>query len=189
MHEKRACRKHPDKPGHDETWRRIVGGTVSAADASLSANRACCKMGTWRKNRPFADRMKTRPAPPERHPERIPAMPMTVQALAAWLGGEVFGEGTRLIEKAQGLSKAGPHSITFFANDRNLIPLKGSTAGAVLISGQLRNEVAAFAYAPAFILVEDPKDAFVRVVARLAPRRTRAEIGTSPQAFVSPTAR
>jgi len=115
-------------------------------------------------------------------------MPTTVQALAAWLGGEVFGDGTRLIEKAQGLSKAGPQSITFFANDRNLIPLKGSTAGAVLISGRLRNEVAAFAYVPAFILVEDPKDAFVKVVARLAPRRTRAEIGTSPQAFVAATA-
>jgi UDP-3-O-[3-hydroxymyristoyl] glucosamine N-acyltransferase len=40
----------------------------------------------------------------------------------------------------------------------------------------------------ALIVVEDPKDALLRIAGRLSPRRPRAEIGISPDAYVSATA-
>jgi UDP-3-O-[3-hydroxymyristoyl] glucosamine N-acyltransferase len=115
-------------------------------------------------------------------------MSMTVEALADWLGGEVIGDRTLVIEKAQSLAKAGPQSVTFFAGDRNPIQLKGSTAGAILVLHKLRSALKGAGYAPAFILVDDPKDAFLEVAGRFAPRRRRPEIGISPDAYVSATA-
>ena len=115
-------------------------------------------------------------------------MSMTVEALADWLDGEVIGDRTRVIEKTQSLTKAGPQSVAFFTGDRNAIQLKGSTAGAIFVVRKLRDAIKAAGYAPAFILVDDPKAAFLEVAGRFAPRRLRPEIGISPDAFVSATA-
>ena len=40
-------------------------------------------------------------------------MSMTVEALADWLGGEVIGDPTLVVEKVQSLSKAGPNRSLF----------------------------------------------------------------------------
>lgn len=115
-------------------------------------------------------------------------MSMTVEALADWLGGEVIGDRTRVIEKAQSLSKAGPQSVTFFLGDRNPIQLKGSPAAAILVDSKLREALKDAGYSPAFILVDDPKDAFLEVAACFAPRRARPQVGISTDAYVSATA-
>jgi len=115
-------------------------------------------------------------------------MAITVAALAAWLDGEVLGNESLAIERAQSLSKAKPGSISFFVGKRaaGLKPIAGA---AVLVSRVFRAEVEQFADdSSAFILVGDPKDAFLRVAVRFAPRRTRPEIGISTHAFVSATA-
>ncbi len=115
-------------------------------------------------------------------------MSMTVRTLADWLEGEVLGDATRVIEKAQSLAKAGPAAIAFFLGDRNPIQLKGCQAGAVLVVPRLRDALASAEYGPAFILVDDPKQAFIEVAGRFAPRRARPEIGISVDAYVSATA-
>jgi len=115
-------------------------------------------------------------------------MSMTVEALADWLGGEVIGDRTIVVEKVQSLSKAGPQSITFFIGDRNHIQLKGSEAAAVLVDCKLRAALKVAGYSPAFILVEDPKNAFLEVAAHFAPPRARPPIGISTDAYVNATA-
>jgi len=115
-------------------------------------------------------------------------MSMTVEALADWLGGEVIGDRTLVVEKVQSLSKAGPQSITFFVGDRNHIQLKGSEAAAVLVDCKLRDALKVAGYSPAFILVENPKSAFLEVAAHFAPPRARPPIGISTDAYVNATA-
>jgi UDP-3-O-[3-hydroxymyristoyl] glucosamine N-acyltransferase len=115
-------------------------------------------------------------------------MSMTVEALAEWLGGEVIGDATRIVERVQSLSKAGPQSITFFVGDRNPIQLKGSTAAAILVDRKLQGALKTAGYPSTFILVDDPKDAFLAVAEHFAPRNVRPPVGISPDAYVSATA-
>ena len=115
-------------------------------------------------------------------------MSMTVEALACWLGGEVIGDATRVVEKVQSLSKAGKQSITFFVGDRNHIQLKGSTAAAILVDRKLQAALKTAGYPSTFILVDDPKDAFLAVAEHFAPRCARPPVGISPDAYVSATA-
>ena len=104
-------------------------------------------------------------------------MSMTVGALAEWLGGEIIGDQTLVVEKAQSLAKAGPHSVTFFVGDRNHIQLKGAHATAILVDCKLRDALKVAGYPSAFILVDDPKDAFLEVAARFAtPRPVRKSV-------------
>jgi UDP-3-O-[3-hydroxymyristoyl] glucosamine N-acyltransferase len=117
------------------------------------------------------------------------AMAIRVAALAEWLDGQVLGNETLLIDRAHSLSKAGPGSIAFFAGVKSagLKPIGGAV---ILLSSKLRADAASLTNTTsAFILVEDPKDAFLRVAAYFAPRRTRPEIGISSDAYVSATAR
>lgn len=115
-------------------------------------------------------------------------MSMTVEALADWLGGEVIGDSTRVVEKVQSLSKAGPQSITFFVGDRNPIQLKGAAAAAILVDRKLQTALKTAGFPSTFILVDDPKDAFLAVAEHFAPPRVRPPVGISPDAYVSATA-
>ena len=73
-------------------------------------------------------------------------MSMTVGALAEWLDGEIIGDRTLVVEKAQSLAKAGPRSVTFFVGDRNHIQLKGSHATAILVDCKLRDALKVAGY-------------------------------------------
>jgi UDP-3-O-[3-hydroxymyristoyl] glucosamine N-acyltransferase len=115
-------------------------------------------------------------------------MSMTVAALAAWLDGEVVGDGSRLVERAQSLTKAGPRSLTFLTGEKSAIKTKGCEAAAVLVGRELRQELVPSTGGATFIVVADPKEAFLKVCARFAPPSARPEIGISADAFVSATA-
>ncbi|HXY36441.1 MAG TPA: UDP-3-O-(3-hydroxymyristoyl)glucosamine N-acyltransferase [Planctomycetaceae bacterium] len=116
-------------------------------------------------------------------------MAIRVAALAEWLGGQALGNETLLIDRAQSLSKAGHGSVAFFAGGKptGLKPVSGAV---ILVARLLQAQAAALASPhSAFIVVDDPKQAFVRVAAHFAPRRLRPEIGISCHAYVSATAR
>jgi UDP-3-O-[3-hydroxymyristoyl] glucosamine N-acyltransferase len=116
------------------------------------------------------------------------AMAIRVAALAEWLEGEVLGNETLLIDRAQSLGKAGPGSVTFFSATRatGLQPIEGA---AILVSRELRAQISSLAKSGcAFIFVDEPKEAFLRAAASFAPRRARPEIGISADAYVSATA-
>jgi UDP-3-O-[3-hydroxymyristoyl] glucosamine N-acyltransferase len=116
-------------------------------------------------------------------------MVIPVAALAEWLGGHVVGDATLPIDRVQSLSKAGPGSVTFFSGTK-ASDLKPIEAAAILVARELRVEASGFTNGNcALILVDSPKDAFIRVASRFATPRTRPEIGISCHAFVSATAR
>ncbi len=115
-------------------------------------------------------------------------MAIRVAALAEWLEGEVLGSETLLIDRAQSIAKAGAGSVTFFGATKStgLQPIPGA---AILVSRELRAQLSSLAKSgSAFILVDEPKEAFLRAAASFAPRRTLPEIGISADAFVSATA-
>ena len=115
-------------------------------------------------------------------------MSMTVGALAEWLDGEVIGDRALVVDKAQSLTKDGPRSVAFFVGDRNHIQLKGSHATAILVDCKLREALKVAGSPSAFILVDDPKAAFLEVARRFATPRARPQIGISTDAYVSATA-
>jgi UDP-3-O-[3-hydroxymyristoyl] glucosamine N-acyltransferase len=116
-------------------------------------------------------------------------MAIRVAALAEWLNGHALGNETLLIDRVQSLAKAGPGSVAFFAGPKptGLKPVSGAV---LLVARQMQAPAAALANTTcAFIVVDDPKEAFIRVATHFAPRRTRPEIGISSDAYVSATAR
>ena len=115
-------------------------------------------------------------------------MAMSVEAIAALVGGEVRGDRALQIEGARALDKALPHEITFVAGEKNVRRMRQSRAGAVFVAPELAGLIPAENMPAALVLVEDPQAAFLKLLETLRPRRPRPRIGISPGAQVSPTA-
>lgn len=113
----------------------------------------------------------------------------TAAELATKLGGEVEGNGQTVVLGAQAVEKAGPHDITFVADDKNLRRLFCCRAGAVIVPRGLAREIPASAKPAALILVDDALTSFLQAVVALRPQRRKQQVGISPQAIVSPSAR
>ena len=62
-------------------------------------------------------------------------MAIRVAALAEWLEGEVLGNETLLIDRAQSLGKAGPGSVAFFSATRATGLGLGYNIGVTLFGG------------------------------------------------------
>jgi UDP-3-O-[3-hydroxymyristoyl] glucosamine N-acyltransferase len=60
-------------------------------------------------------------------------MPYPVSELAARVGGEVSGDGARLIEGVAALDQAGPVHLSFFSNRKYRQAFEASRAGAVVV--------------------------------------------------------
>ena len=61
-------------------------------------------------------------------------MKKTLNEIAAFLGGDVSGNGGVLIERIRGIDEAGPGDLTFVANRRYLKRLETTSASAILVS-------------------------------------------------------
>lgn len=116
-------------------------------------------------------------------------MSATAGAIAERIDAELLGDAAVEITDAQALDEAGAGHITFADGEKNLRKLAGSRASAAVIRRESTSQVHGGTHPPALLLVDDPQAAFTRVLTILRPRRTRPEIGVSPHAFVSPTAR
>jgi len=110
------------------------------------------------------------------------AGPFTVTELAARLGGEVEGDGTRALDDVRGLAEAGPAHLSFLSNRKYARQLKTTRAGAVLIDR--RTEAP-----PGLTLIrcDDPYAAFARALAFFHPQPW-PEGGIDPGASVHPEA-
>lgn len=117
-------------------------------------------------------------------------MDATVGALAASLSGEVIGDPARRIAHAHALSKAGPESISFLADETKVRELSGAVAAGILISRsrvpELTDEIRS---RQTFIAVDDALDAFIATLQQFRPERQRPNSGISPHAFVADSAR
>jgi UDP-3-O-[3-hydroxymyristoyl] glucosamine N-acyltransferase len=107
----------------------------------------------------------------------------TLTELAALVGGQVSGEGSRTITGVAPLETAGPDQISFFANKKYRSAFNASRAGAVVVE-QDEEALAGRTVlrVPGAYLV------FARISALFNPPMP-VEPGVSPQAAVHPTAR
>lgn len=106
----------------------------------------------------------------------------TLAELAALVGGEVSGDGSRAISGVAPLETAGPDQISFFANKKYRAAFEASGAGAVIVEQD--EEIPAgrtvLRATPAYL-------AFARISAAFHPPAPVVP-GVSPQAAVHPTA-
>jgi len=104
----------------------------------------------------------------------------TVRELAALVGGEVCGEGGRVVTAARPLAEASETDITFL--DHSQSPPDSSTAAAIVLPPGV--SVAG----PALVRVADPFAAFVTIASHIHGRPEPGPLGIDPLADVNPTA-
>ncbi len=116
--------------------------------------------------------------------------PRPLSELAATVGGEVFGDGGRLIRGVNGLSEAGPSEISFYGNSRYRHWLEKTKAGAILVDAQTPTQGRNGA---SWVRVKNPYLAFAKIATlffkkRAAPPGVSARANVDPGATVDPTA-
>jgi UDP-3-O-[3-hydroxymyristoyl] glucosamine N-acyltransferase len=105
----------------------------------------------------------------------------SINELAAFVGGEVIGDGTARIESGATLELAQPGQITFLANPRYAGLVAATKASAVVLRE-------AMSCPAAQIVVPNPYYAFTRILVLLHGHRQHPRIGISPRASIDPTA-
>lgn len=106
-------------------------------------------------------------------------MPLTAEAVARLVDGELIGRGDVALAGVAPLDRAGPGELAFLASSRHLSYLRGSSAGAVLITPAFRDMADG---PPTRIVVPDAHRALRVVLAALYPE-------PSPAWGVHPSAR
>jgi UDP-3-O-[3-hydroxymyristoyl] glucosamine N-acyltransferase len=110
-----------------------------------------------------------------------------VADLAALLGGELIGDGTREIDRIAPLDGADARAISFLAHARYAPQLQATQAGCVIVGPAMREAAAARGTA---IVCADPYLAFARLTQWWAAQGRRAPAaGVHPSAVVEPGAR
>jgi UDP-3-O-[3-hydroxymyristoyl] glucosamine N-acyltransferase len=87
-----------------------------------------------------------------------------LKELAALVGGKVVGDGETRISEAAPFEAASEGAITFAASDRLIAQVESSDASAIIVpSGD-------YASAKALLVVDQPKVAFAKILARLTQK-------------------
>ena len=111
-------------------------------------------------------------------------MTLTLQEIAKLSGGELSGDGNRVISGAASLDEAVDGEIAFYNNPKYMPRLKATQASAVFVPPDFSEKISA-----AQIRVADPSKAFEQVVLELAPKPVVFASGIHPTAVVDPTAK
>lgn len=103
----------------------------------------------------------------------------TLQEIAVFAGGEVFGAPEVKITGVAALFEAGPGDLSFVDHQRYLPAARDSRASALCVTAQLASQLAG----RSLLICDRPRVAFARVVARFHPPRLPAP-GVHPTAVV-----
>jgi UDP-3-O-[3-hydroxymyristoyl] glucosamine N-acyltransferase len=109
---------------------------------------------------------------------------LTLQEIANLAGGELNGDGNRVITGAASLDEAVEGEIAFYNNPKYMPRLKATRASAVFVPPDFSEKISA-----AQIRVADPSKAFQQIVLKLAPKPIAFAPGIHPTAVVDPTAK
>ena len=104
----------------------------------------------------------------------------TLAELAAEIGGEVLGDGSKVIRGVAGIREAQPGEITFLANARYEAHMAETRASAVICGRGTTT------WAIPMLQVDNPYLAFQRAVRVFRPDLYRPAPGIHPSAVVSP---
>lgn len=116
----------------------------------------------------------------------------TLVQLASLVSGRVQGDTECPIHGAAVLGEVVEGEITLVDHCDRLKELKGTHAAAVVISEKAANESAAsgkYCVEVPAVVVSDVHAAFATIVCYFRPQRGHVEIGISPRAIISPSAR
>jgi len=118
--------------------------------------------------------------------KKLPA-PLTVAQIAALVGGQAVGDGSRVVESVAEVASAGPSDVASLHNMKYLAAAQASLAGCLLVPPPAKDAPCA---AKAKIVVEDPQAAFALLLGLIdAAGRSRVAPGVSAKASVSPEAK
>jgi UDP-3-O-[3-hydroxymyristoyl] glucosamine N-acyltransferase len=109
--------------------------------------------------------------------------PLTLDEIAARLGGRVAGNGRTEVEQVGTLENAGPRQIAFLANPRYTAKLSATRAGAVILAAENEGLTAL-----PRIVCEDPYASFARASRLFNPLVGQA-VGVHPSAQVAASAK
>ena len=109
-------------------------------------------------------------------------MKISLGEIATLVNGRLCGDASLVISGADILRDAKVGEITLASSAAMADELAKTSASAVVVPNELAVEIS-------HIVVDDPQAAFAQVVAHFRPPYHRVNIGISPHAFVSPTAR
>lgn len=120
----------------------------------------------------------------------------TLGQLASLVGGRVLGDPTTIICGAAVLGEVIANEVTLIDHQDRLKQLATTQAAAVVVPERLlSNSTNSGTTLPlglagvATLVVADVHEAFAKIVCHFRPRRAAVEVGISPQAIVSSTAR
>jgi len=105
-------------------------------------------------------------------------MGKTLKELAAFVGGELVGDGKIVITGVSGIREAAEGDITFLANPKYLPLLEKTRASAVVTARDLT-----FTHKP-IIRTENPSLAFVKIVSFISPDHSVHPKGIHPPAVI-----
>lgn len=92
------------------------------------------------------------------------------------------------IVDGQSLENAGPQHVTFLESEAYFSRLSSCDAAAILTTPKLSARICEEHKFAVVVEVDDPQGAFLKLLMHFRPPRTRAEVGVSSLAYVSPTA-
>lgn len=114
---------------------------------------------------------------------------MTIHEIAAFLQGEVVGNGNVEILRVAKIEEAGPGELTFLANPKYQKYLGTTHASGVLVPSSIDTKPLQRQDGPAFIRVRDPYLAFLHVVKIISPVIDPFPSSVHPSAMVARTAK
>jgi len=110
-------------------------------------------------------------------------MAKTLGELAEYVGGKVHGDPNVIIKSASTLGRSEEGDISFLANRRYEKQLRTTRASAVIVDKESRETTVPL------LLVEDPYYAFMQIMVLLHGHRKHKQIGVSPRASISDSAK
>jgi UDP-3-O-[3-hydroxymyristoyl] glucosamine N-acyltransferase len=112
---------------------------------------------------------------------------MTVNEVAALTQGWVIGDGTLTVRDVAPLDQAETGHIVYIDAPHRIKAWLNCRATALFVQGHLVDQLPDDGRPR--IVVSQPQEAFIQLMLHFRPPRARAEIGISPQAFISRSAR
>jgi UDP-3-O-[3-hydroxymyristoyl] glucosamine N-acyltransferase len=114
-------------------------------------------------------------------------MMKTVMEIAAIVDGRIVGDGSLTVHDVAPLDQADPGHIVYIDAPHRIKGWMNSRATALLVQGHLVDQLPDDGRPR--IIVSHPQEAFVKLMLHFRPPRARADVGISPHAFISPSAR
>jgi UDP-3-O-[3-hydroxymyristoyl] glucosamine N-acyltransferase len=108
----------------------------------------------------------------------------TARDIARIVGGELSGDPEQAVTGLAGIREAAPGDISFVASPKYLSAVKATRASVLIVAKDL-----AVSFGGALIRVENPAEAFAKLVEQVAPRPMTYKAGIHPSAVVAVSAK